>query len=213
MRRTLAVFIVLTGMLAGGCGRPPDLTDWVGGPVTPSPIEVTVNPSALPNGDPVPTGLVVKGHEMVLYLWGESSLTLTSVWRDIATGRITDEDPVHDGFAGLDTVGAGPFQLAQYDPEDGTVIEVGYLRGSVARIISEDHKKVVEAKYTRWSRDSEVTIFWLRRVGEPYPGLRLADDGSEQPAAPERYPLVTAYDGTGNVIGQERLRPPGRYPN
>lgn len=212
MRRTFAAVVAL-GLLAGGCATTPDLSDWGGGPVTPSPIEVTVNPSALPIGDPLATGLVVKGHEMVLYLWGEPSLILTANWRDTATGKISEEDPVHDGFAGLDTVGAGPFQFAQYDPEDGTVIEAGYVRGPVARITSEDHGKVVEAKYTRWSHDPQVTIFWLRRVGEPYPALRPADDGSQQPAAPERYPLITAYDETGKVICQERLRPQGITPN
>ena len=51
-------------MCGGGAGR-------AGRPETPAPVPITANPSALPVGDTVPTGIVIGGKEMVLYFWGD----------------------------------------------------------------------------------------------------------------------------------------------
>jgi hypothetical protein len=46
-----------------------------------------------------------------------------------------------------------------------------------------------------------------RPDGEPYPPLENAGGRDHVPAAPEQYPLITAYDATGAVVVQARLRP------
>lgn len=203
--------MVVTGYIVGGIGGRSEVEHWTGGPVTPSVVQITINPSARPIGDAILTGMAVRGHEMVLYLWGRP-IYLMADWRDTKSGEVTEQDPVRLGFVGLNMIWSEPFWFAQYDPDDGTVIEVGFLRGSVARVTSEDHGHVVEAKFTQWSHDSSVTIFWLRREGSPYPPLRLAGDGAQKPADAEQYPLITAFDASGTVIAQARLRPTGTRP-
>jgi hypothetical protein len=59
--------------------------------------------------------------------------------------------------------------------EDDTLIEFGSLRGVAHRITSADNGTVTEARYTRWSEDPSVTIFWLRRRGPHIPADRVVE--------------------------------------
>jgi hypothetical protein len=212
MKTSFAALLATAGLILTGCAQQTGSEPWTGGPTTPPAVRITVNPSALPIGDAIATGMIVKGYEMLLYIWHQPTPYLSADWRDVSTGAITENDPVHQGWAGLNTFYVEGCQLAQFDPRDGTIIEVGCLRGPVARITSEDHGTVVEAKFTRWSADPEITIFWLRRDGGPYPSRLRASDGSWQPGPPEQYPLITAYDTAGKTIIQARLRPEASRP-
>src|SRR2546423_10418435 len=44
---------------------------WTGGPVTPSPIQLTIKPSAPPLGNTLPTGILGMNKEMILFFLGE----------------------------------------------------------------------------------------------------------------------------------------------
>ena len=67
----------------------------------------------------------------------------------------------------------------------------------------------VEAAFTPWTVDRAVTIFWLHRVGAPIPKNSPVREGLWGPLAPDRYPLVSAYDRDGRLIADARIRPSG----
>jgi len=218
------------------CAQPGPAEHWTGGPVTPSPIQLTINPSAPPLGNTVPTGILVMNKEMILFFWGEVERPyLGTDWRDRDTGRITEEIPVPPvemslpiGTAGVDPI----FGLQQLVVGDGTLVEYGAVRGPAARIVVRDPEGgeveaaftpwtrdpavtifwdpeggEVEAAFTPWTRDPAVTIFWVHRRGAPIPKNVAVREGLWEPLAPDRYPLVSAYDGGGRRIADARIRP------
>jgi hypothetical protein len=177
----------------------------VGGPVTPSPIAITVNPSALPVGATMPTGITVAGREMILYFWGNSPY-LAAAWRDVTTGVITDELP-GSWVVFAESSDPAILRLDQLVAPDRTLVEYGAVRGAVGLIVCEDNGIRVEAQFTPWSEDAAVTVFWLRRQGSPVPHNTPAGPGRTVPLEPERYPLLTVYGTDGRVSATSRIRP------
>lgn len=208
------VAAVAAGAALVACAHPGPPGDWTGGPVSPAPIRLTINPSATPRGNAVPTGIVVAKHELILYFCCAGPYPfLSSAWRDTGTGRIVDEMPVPSVEAGLPvgTLGVDPiFGLNQIAVGDGTLAEYGAVRGRAGRIVVRDPGGTeVEAAFTAWTADPGVTIFWVHRVGAPIPKSPLVREGVWEPLAPDRYPLVSAYDGGGRLIADARIRPTG----
>jgi hypothetical protein len=196
-----------------GCAHPEPVAEATGGPVTPTPVPVTINPSAMPLGNTVPTGIVLAGYEMILYFWGDIHPYLSTVWRNTSTGRVTDEPPVPTGRTGLPigTAGVDPvFGLDQIDAGDGTVVEYGAVHGHPARVVVRDPDGTeVGASFTTWTKDPAVAIFWVHRKGSPIPQNVPVREGLWEPLAPDRYPLVSAYDGGRRLIAEARIRPSG----
>lgn len=163
----------------------------------------------MPVGDTVPTGIVVDGQELILYFWGSGSGLpyLDTAWREVSSGRVSDHGP----WAGTSFLDGddGFVYLYQMVLTDRTLVEFGSFNGAVSKIVCDDHGSVVEARFAQWSRDRSVTIFWLHRRGDPVPENTPAGEGRTVPLAPVRYPLISAYDQAGRVIGATRLRPPG----
>jgi hypothetical protein len=182
-----------------------------GGPATPSPIAITANPSALPVGDTIPTGMLVGRKELVLYFWGTAADPfLDQAWRDAGTGDVELDNVCGGGAAGgaIGAVEPGRFfGLTQCVAADGTLIEYGAVWGEAIRITSQDAGATVEARYARWSTNRSITVFWLQRHGQPVPDNIPDGAGGTTPLPPERYPLFTAYDRDGSTIATERLRP------
>ncbi|GAB3830748.1 hypothetical protein ACFPIJ_30735 [Dactylosporangium cerinum] len=201
---------VLVGLAAcaakGPDGQP-------GGLETPSPVPITVNPSALPVGDTVPTGIVIGGKEMVLYFWGGSPdwPHLDHAWRDRRTGAVEVDQPCAGGYGFFaDTMQTEPVRwldVHQCVTPDGTLIEFGAVFAEPGRVTVQAAGKTVEAKYARWSANRSVTMFWEQRQGKPLPHNIPDGEGRTTPLPPEQYPLVTAYDGKGATIGTIRIRP------
>jgi hypothetical protein len=200
-----------SGLVLVSCARPG--SGWTGGPVNPAPVRVTVNPSAMPIGDAVLTGVVIGTKEMILFLWGTREYpNLGTAWRDTRTGRVDENPPALSAAPFLDLGGGRIFGTDQLVVGDGTVVELGAVRGAAARIVSQPPgAEPVEAKYVRWSADPGIVIFWLRRAGPPIPSNHPVPGGSE-PYAPERYPLISVYDGAGRVVAVTRIRPPADKP-
>jgi hypothetical protein len=213
----VAVCLVIGGL--AGCGSD---DNWTGGLATPSPVPVTFNPHALPRGDTVPTGIVVDGLELILYFWGSSPdiPVLDVAWRDVATEHVGDSETfsarvsrfLQDG-CGVQTASGAFFRLSQMCLEkDDRLIEFGAVREPADRITSADRGTLTEARFTRWSEDPGVTIFWLVRRGPSIPDDRVverAPDGTPvrtEPLEEERYPLVTAYGNADEVLAAARLR-------
>jgi hypothetical protein len=213
----VAVFMVIAGL--AGCWRD---DNWTGGLATPSPVPVTFNPNALPRGDTVPTGIVVDGLELILYFWGTSPdiPVLDVAWREVATGQVGDSEAfsarvsriLQDG-CGVQTGSGVFFRIIQMcSKKDDLLIEFGAVREPADRITSADQGTSTEARFTRWSEDPGVTIFWLMRRGPSIPDDRVverAPDGTAvrtEPLEEERYPLVTAYGNAGEVLAVARLR-------
>jgi hypothetical protein len=201
-----------TGLALVACAHPGPVDDWAGGQVSAKPVQVTVNPSAMPVGDAVATGLVVRGQELIILFWSDPDHPSLGInWRDVATGRINDTGPLRSSAAfGLGrTEPDRLIRVDQLDAGDGTVIEYGAVGGSAARIVSQAPGSApVEAKYVRWSLDPSVSFFWLRRRGAPIPSNSPSGhEGLMVPLAPERYPLFSAYDRAGRLIASVRLRP------
>jgi hypothetical protein len=210
--------IMSTGLALVACAHPGPAgpapgQDWTGGLVSAAPVQVTVNPSAMPVGDAIATGLVAQGRELILLFWGDPDHPdLGLDWRDVSSGRINEGGPLHSIFTGIGyhKGGVDPvFSVVQLSPGDGTVIEYGVVSESPARIVCQPPDgTVVEAKFARWSRDPSISFFWLRRRGTPIPSNSPSGhEGLMVPLAPDRYPLFTAYDRAGKVIGSVRLRP------
>jgi hypothetical protein len=205
--------VVAAGLLLAACAHTEPVGHATGGPVTPTPIPVTVNPSALPLGNTVPTGVVLAGHEMILYFWGDTPPYLATVWRDTSTGRIVEDPPVLPVVPGLPigTAGVDPiFGLEQVDAADGTVVEYGAVHGHPARIAVRDPDGTeAEATFTTWTKDPDVAIFWVHRKGSAIPENVPVGGGVWEPLAPDRYPLVSAYDSERRLIAEARIRPSG----
>ena len=207
--RRLAVVLALV-LLPTGCAAGVG-SDWVGGPVTPSHVPITYWPSAMPVGETMPTGIVITGQEMVLYFWGANQPYLDVAWRDRATGAVHDAP----GAAVRTTIcDASPPWLALYElsSPDGVVVDFGAVRAPVARVADEYKGSTVDAKFTRWTADPSITVFWLRRPGGPMPSN--SDLGADRtiPRAPELYPLVTAYADDGHMLASSRVRSLGGAP-
>jgi hypothetical protein len=211
MRR--AVGVVAAGLALAACAHTEPVQHATGGPVTPTPVPVTINPSAMPLGNTVPTGIVLAGHEMILYFWGDLHPYLSTVWRDTNSGRITDVPPIPRTVPGLPigTAGVDPiFGLDQIDAGDGTVVEYGAVHGRPARIVVRDPSGTgSEASFTTWTRDPAVVIFWVQRKGSRIPENVAVREGVWEPLAPDRYPLVSAYDDGRRLIAEARIRPSG----
>jgi hypothetical protein len=210
--------IMSTGLALVACARPGPAgpapgQDWTGGLVSPAPVQVTVNPSAMPVGDAIATGLVAQGQELILMFWGYPERPDVGMdWRDVETGGISKDSPFHTASHGWGFGTGGSdrmFVVDQIDLGDGTVIEYGAVSGSAARIVCQPpDSALVEAKFARWSLDPSVSFFWLRRRGTPIPtNSPSGHDGLMVPLAPDRYPVFTAYDRAGKAIGSVRLRP------
>jgi hypothetical protein len=209
MRRFAVVASVLVLGLSGCATGGP--SDWVGGPVTPSPVTITYWPSAMPVGETMPTGIDVAGQEMVLYFWNANQPYLDVAWRDRASGAVHEQP-------GLDvlttTCGASPPWLALYElsAPDGQVVDFGAVRAPVARLSDEFRGSTVDAKYARWTADPGVTVFWLRRPGGPMPTDSQLGGDREVPLDPSLYPLVTAYAADGRELTSARVRSLGGAP-
>src|SRR6266516_4583235 len=140
-----------TGLALVACAHPGPVQNWTGGPVSPVPVQVTVNPSAMPVGDAIATGLVVERRELILMFWGDPEHPyLGTDWRDVDTGRINEDGPLRSRFTGFGFGVSGSnriFGIDQLDPGDGTVIEYGAVSGSVTRIVCQaPDSEPVEAK-------------------------------------------------------------------
>ena len=206
----VACGLMIVGLAA--CSARGTADDTTGGPATPSPIAITANPSALPVGDTMPTGLLVGRKELVLYFWGTAAAPfLDQAWRDAGTGEVEVDDVCGGGRAAGGALGAvGPgrfFGLTQCVAADGRLIEYGAVWGEASRITSQDAGATVEARYARWSTNRSITVFWLQRNGQPVPDNIPNGAGRTTPMPPEHYPLITAYDRDGATIATERLRP------
>jgi hypothetical protein len=209
--RWLAVFASLVvAATASGCAQPTADRDWVGGPATPSPLQVTaVDISHL--GAAVPTGLVVDGAELVLILENAVQYDVQTIWRDTHSGVIS-RDPPRDNLAtttagGGPTTSLAPFRtLAQINLGDGRVVEFGDIQAAADRITVDDKGHVTDAAYTTSTYDKTVVLFWVVRQGNPIPENSQIDIGHSTPLAPELYPLVTAYRD-GAAIASARMRP------
>jgi hypothetical protein len=189
--------------------RQPAADDWVGGLVTPSPVPVTENPLTLPLGDSVPTGIVIDGYELVLYFWGGGQYPhLDEAWHEVSTGRVTNEGRHGTAYLSCEA----PFRDLRQLTWNYTVVDCGAISGPVARVTSTFAGRTIEAKFTRWSADPAVTIFWMRGHGGPIPKNVPVGDGHNEPLDPSMYPLISAYDDTGKVIAENRLRPPATGP-
>jgi hypothetical protein len=183
------------------------------GPETPSPVPITLNPSAMPVGDTIPTGVVVGRKELVLYFWGNPQHPyLDSAWRDQGTGVIDADTPCNGGVGtGADLGGDATHWLnaTQCAGPGDALVEYGAVRGDVARVTSQSGGATVQARYARWSANQEITVFWLQRKGKPAPQNVELGTGNTSPLPPDQYPLITAYDAKGATIAQLRLRPSG----
>ena len=207
--------LVVVGLMIVGlatCSVRGTAGDTPGGPATPSPIAITANPSALPVGDTMPTGILVSRKELVLYFWGTAAAPfLDQAWRDADTGDVELDDVCCGGRTAGGTLGAvGPgrfFGLTQCAAADGTLIEYGAVWGEASRITSQGAGATAEARYARWSTNRSITVFWLQRYGRPVPDNIPNGAGGTRPLPPEHYPLITAYDRDGATIATERLRP------
>jgi hypothetical protein len=211
MRRRVPLVGVLAAVaLAAGCTSPGP--GWVGGPVTPSPVPVTFNPSAPPVGTTMPTTIVVEGREMVLYLWGTQP-TLDIAWRDPATGTVTDgARSMHWQEAFCAPYDHAFLALYELSDPDGTIADFGAVRAPAARVVDQFDGGTVEAAFTRWTADPSVTVFWLRRGGSPIPHNSPLGGDRDTPLAPELYPLITVYDVQGHPVAASRVRPPATGP-
>ncbi len=214
-RVTVPVVIVAAAMLVGlAACTAKDAAEPPGGPETPSPVPITANPSALPVGDTVPTGVVVGGKEMVLYFWGArpDDPYLDHGWRDRSTGVVD----VDHGCAGGTSYFADPMAssavrwigVQQCVTPDGTLIEFGAVWAEADRVTVQAGGTTVQARYARWSANRSVTMFWVKRQGKPLPENVVDGEGRTTPRPADQYPLLTAYDAKGGTIGTMRIRPP-----
>ncbi|MET7423739.1 hypothetical protein [Dactylosporangium sp. NPDC005555] len=218
VRRAAVPFViiaaaVLVGVAACAAAGPTGPAGPVQGPETPAPVAITVNPSALPVGDPVPTGIAVGRQELVLYFWGTAEQPyLDQAWRDQGSGAVDVDHPCAGGRAvtamTMGDLKGKLFGVTQCVTPDGTLIEFGGVWAEAGRITSQAGGATVEARYARWSRNPQVTIFWLSRKGKPLPDSVADGKGGTSPLPPENYPLLTAYDAKGTTIDSLRLRPP-----
>lgn len=209
-----AILVVAAGVASVVIDKPAKVSSEVtfaGGRVPPpSPLPVTINPSAPPRGDTIPTGLKTGDNEMILYFWGsgQRDIHLTTAWRNTKTQQITDGvwslagqwwrgAPDNDGFLTLSQM-----------PVDRGVFEFGAFRGSPERITSTVDGKSYDAAFTTWSADASVVVFWLHRAGTPAPHESPVNADGYRPIPDEKYPLITAYDAAGNVMATQRLKNP-----
>ena len=187
--------------------------DWAGGPVTPPTVAITANPNALPLGNAIATGITDGDQEIVLYFWGDRHYpTLSPAWLNSHTHQVSVDIP-HTVTGPMWAADSGKFfDLRQLTIADGTLVEYGAVRGTVSRITCQSGDQLVAARFTAWSADPSVTIFWLRRSGTPVPASTPSGTGLQVPLAPEKYPLITAYGPDGAVLSQARLGPPAAGP-
>jgi hypothetical protein len=209
----VAVVGPVVGCAANGPGSP-------AGPTTVPTVEVTPQPSFHPVGPGVRTGVVVGDDELVIYFAaggdGSGPPWLYSTWFNPVTSMFSqwpmrpDGTPVHQLTGTSAVVGARAFQhIEQLAFVGYPLVEWGVIRARPARIVVEADGVSTEATFTPWPVDANVTIFWLRRWGEPNPTDTPAGPGLWLPLPPEYYPLVVAYDAAGRVIDSTRLRDGG----
>jgi len=200
------LILIAVAAIASGCAGTDD-DNWVGGPATPSPL--TIPAAGIRHvGDPVPTGIVVDGAELVLVIEDAFQTALDTTWRDTTSGAVTRDHPRRQ-LGSVSGEGGHTYfhELAQLDLANGNVIDFGDVRSSVDRVEITDHGRTIQAKFTPWSHDPGLVIFWAERKGRPIPENSQVDVGHSVPLDPDRYPLVTAY-ARGTVIESARIRPP-----
>ncbi|WP_433043053.1 hypothetical protein [Dactylosporangium sp. CS-033363] len=181
-----------------------------GGPVTPTPVPLDVGPSAKVTGNTMPTGIVVQGKELILYLWvATGAPVLATASRDSASGTV---DPKSDGGICTGTTlseDQNPFfGLTQCVAGDGSLIEFGAYKGEVSRVIDEMDGKTTDATFTRWTGSEQpVTIFWLQRRGNPNPSNVVNAPGKTSPLPAAQYPRITVYSTKGKAVASAHIRP------
>ncbi|GAA1804405.1 hypothetical protein GCM10009682_27610 [Luedemannella flava] len=216
MVAVLAVGVLFVAGCTGEPGRPAvgaTGPGWVGGLRTPSPVPVDINPSAPPVGDTVPTGVVVDGRELVLYVWHSVQVPwLGAAALDRGTGGLTDW-LIGTGRSFNGTGEPGHFgEVRREEVPDGTVIYMGMFRGTVDRIVlAEPDGGSAEAAFTAWSA-GDYTIFWARCRAAPIPENTPVGEGRTEPLDPVKYPLVSAFDKSGAALDEVRLRPAATKP-
>jgi hypothetical protein len=204
MHRPLLLVPLLLAVTACGHtadGSPP------GGPVTPSSIPISIGPSAHTIGNTMPTGIVIQGTELVLYFWDSASgPVFAQAWRNTGTGAV-------ETSGGFCTGGTGSEDqhllsgLSQCRAADRSLVEFGVFQGEAARITSRADGTTTEAHFARWNRDT-LTVFWLQRHGKPAPtDIFYPDRGLTSPLPADQYPVITVYDGKGEVLASGHIRP------
>jgi hypothetical protein len=203
----LLSILAVIAAIASGCATAAEDSTWVGGPVTPS--SLTISAAGIrPVGDPVPTGIVVDGAELVLIIEDTYQTALETIWRDTTSGAVTRDHPRRQlGSVSAEGGHAYFHELAQLDLGNGHVVDLGDIRSSVERIQVTDHGRTLQAKFTSWSHDPGLVIFWAEQKGDPISQNSQVDVGHSVPLEPDRYPLVTAY-ARGTTIEEARIRPP-----
>ncbi|GHJ45305.1 hypothetical protein Cs7R123_26470 [Catellatospora sp. TT07R-123] len=193
----LVAVLVLGGCAAGETGG--------GGLVTPaSPVLPSPNPSALPVGDTIRTGVMNAGRELVLYFWGSGRPYLDEFWYGPDGPAAVDYRVT---FAGGD--GRLFLDLREMTVGQGTLIDFGAVRGPLDRLVCAAADGATAASFAPWSADPTVYVFWLVRRGSPLPEPTPVGEGRWEPLSDEHYPLCTAYGGDGRELGSSRLKPPG----
>ncbi|MBV1856099.1 hypothetical protein [Catellatospora tritici] len=201
MRAGLWAVAVAVVLGLGGCAA--EETGGGGLVTPPSPVRPSPNPSASVRGVPIRTGVVVAGRELVLFFWGGDQPNLDTFWY----GPNGDEGQAGGVFAGSN---GEPFlDMRELAVGDGKLIDYGTVRGPVGRLVCEAEGARTAASFTPWSEDRSVYVYWLVRHGRPLPDPTPVRDGLWLPLSDEHYPLCTAYDGDGRVLGSSRLKPPG----
>jgi hypothetical protein len=207
----LTVLGLVAGCTGGPSGPPRSVIHISAGPVTPSPVAVTIHPSALPLGQAMATRVVIDGQEMIVYLWGTLRYsTLDIAWRDTTTGAVTEQlrgfwtvamcTPTDPAFLAVDELSTAT-----------TVVDFGAVRAPATRIVADGYGESVPAAFTTWTADPSVTVFWLVRSGPPIPSPSPVGDGRSVGLPPENYPLLTVYhDDT--VVASTRIRTTGGGP-
>jgi hypothetical protein len=219
-----AVLAALAGVGVGGavilsgCGNPggtggpgpAGATGPPGGLVSVSPIPLTANPSLVPDGDTVPTGILVAGWELVLSgTPGFPAPQLWPTWVERATGRERDTWPASLGGDSTTVVVGGPLNIVEHTVVgDGTVINWGVVTGAPDWIVLTENGRNYPATFARWSVDRTVTFWWLRRPGGPLPaGVPYTTCGLISPQPAQRYPLLVAFRADGTQLGRGYLQP------
>ena len=182
------------------------------GPEAPSPIPITVNPSALPVGDTIPTAIVAPDGELILYFASDLRADtdrpwLLFAWRDRSTGAVQEATCNGVLVPEPQQLPGHFFNLRQCDLGDGRLAEFGTVWAEPSRVAVRDAGKTTEAHYGRWSRHPQITVFWLERKAKPIPPNVQLGNNETSPQPGDPYPQVTAYDAKGKTITTVRLQP------
>ncbi|WUH97921.1 hypothetical protein OHR68_31095 [Spirillospora sp. NBC_00431] len=202
-----------------------------GGPMSPrGGVLVTDNPHAETVGDTIPTEVRIGDEEPVLFVWKsrgpQSDYNLDVAWRNTRTGSVRSilpeirrksiaalpRDPLIVGETTqkrLLTIGTPGFNgMQQLYAGDGKVFEFGAFTGAANKISCEAGGHRQDARYTRWSENPKVTIFWMLRRGDPAPEELPVNADDYRKIPDSEYPMYTAYGHNGSRIASQRLKNP-----